>query len=148
MSSHGAEKQLSKVNVGGGWYAALACFHLAIACQYLGGLYNVYVYPKIFQTKVSMSPQTTYLFPQLSRLPWTHCGLPGHHCGRWQSSCCLSWWWDLACWIHNISVHQTQMRLGHSHIYTRDGPQCQNSRRWAWPSFLRLPQGSRSDNVR
>ena len=127
---------------------AWACFHLAIACQYLGG----YVYPNICQTKVSMLTQTTYLnlmFPQLSRLPWTHCGLHCHHCGRWQSSCCLSWWWDLACWIHNISVHQTQMRLGHSQIYRKNGTLYQNSRRWAWSSvlILRQPQGSRSDNV-
>ena len=47
MSLNGAEKQLSKVNVVGGMQPniataiALACFHLAIACQYLGGLYNV-----------------------------------------------------------------------------------------------------------
>ena len=91
---------------------------------------------------VEFSHKTYMCFPRPPKLPWSHCRLQSNRYGRWRSSCFLSWWRDLACWIRNISDHWFQ----HSRTDIGMQPPNQNSRRWVWSSDLRRPPGSKSDN--
>ena len=97
---------------------------------------------------VKLVKRTYLVFQWLPRMPWILYDSRSNRCGRRLSWCFLSWWWDLAFWIHNISFQKNRQRLWHSHIDRRNGTLNRNSRMWAWSSALKGPPGSRSDKVR